>query len=174
MICIASVAIVSIVTSNKEEATTETTTSLPVQIVTDTTAASDKAKPSQSTSTTAPAPTTATTAPSTSTQANTQDALTGDLATDILGSWKDSAGMSGFEFLEGGKVNGTLFDLAGFGVPIDGTSPGTYSLEGDVLTIKFSIYTATIKKTYRVSVSQNELSMYDLEEHETSTYMRAS
>ena len=65
MICIASVAIVSIVTSNKEEATTETTTSLPVQIVTDTTAASDTAKPSQSTSTTAPAPTTATTAPST-------------------------------------------------------------------------------------------------------------
>ena len=173
MICIASVAIVSIVTSNKEEATTGTATAAPVEIVTDTTAPTASA-PAQSTGTTTPAPTTATTAPSTSSQTDASAAVTGDLATDILGSWKDSAGMSGFEFLEGGKVNGTLFDLAGFGVPLDGTTPGTYSLEGDILTIKFSIYTATIKKTYRVSISQNELSMYDLEEHETSTYMRAS
>lgn len=174
MICIASVSIVSIVTSNKEEATTETTTSLPVQIVTDTTAAPDTTKPAQSTTTTAPAPTTATTAPSTSSQTDTSATVTGDLAADILGSWKDSAGMSGYEFLEGGKFNWTYVNLEGFGVPFDGQTSGSYSIEDDTLTIKYSIYSATIKKTYRVSISQNELSMYDLEEHETSTYMRAS
>lgn len=174
MICVASVSIVGIVTSNKNDVTTTaptTTTEAPASQqgeVATTTAPTTTTAPSQSVvhSTTSPAPTTVT--------ASTEIAAEADLASALLGSWKDSAGMSGYEFLEGGKVNGTFFDLAGFGVPLDGTTPGTYSLEGDTLTIKFSIYTATIKKTYRISISQNELSMYDLEEHETSTYMRVS
>ena len=174
MICIASVSIVSIVTSNKEETTTETTTAAAVQGVTDTTAAPVVTDSVQNTENATSSPATTTTAPVADSQTTDSAAATDNLAADILGSWKDSAGMSGYEFLEGGKVNGTLFDLAGFGVPLDGTTPGTYSLEGDILTVKFSIYTATIKKTYRVSISQNELSLYDLEEHETSTYMRAS
>ncbi len=175
MICIASVSIVSIVTSNKEETTTVTTTAVPVEDITDTTAAPVVTEPSHSTETTTPPPTTATTAaPVTSTQANTPAEVTGNVAIDILGSWKDSAGMSGYEFLEGGTFNWTYVDLEGFGVPFNGKTSGSYSIEGDTLTIKYSIYTATIKKTYRVSISQNELSMYDLEEHETSTYMRAS
>ncbi len=181
MICVASVSIVSIVTSNEKETTTttdappsqyapsdeSTTDSLAVSGQTQSTSQSTTVKPQTDSTTT-------TTAPSEASPSTSASDVTGNLAADILGKWNDSAGLIAFEFLEGGRVNMTYFDLAGFGVPIDGTSPGTYTLEGDVLTIKFSIYTATIKKTYRVSVSQNELSMYDLEEHETSTYMRAS
>lgn len=181
MICVASVSIVSIVSSDKKETTT-TTDAAPSQYIDateDTTNAPSVSQqttaPTQS-STVPPQSTTATTAPTSAQNGTTASspASSGDLATDLLGSWKDSAGMSGYEFLEGGRFNWTYVDLAQFGVPFDGKTSGSYSLEGDTLTIKYSIYTATIKKTYRVSISQNELSMYDLEEHETSTYMRVS
>lgn len=181
MICVASVSIVGIVTSNKNETTTaatneaqpvqgseaETTEGAPVN--------STAAQSNTQTTTAKPQADNATTTahPSTTTPEATQAAVTGNLATDILGSWTDSAGMSGYEFLEGGKFNWTYVDLAGFGVPFNGKTSGVYTLEDDTLTIKYSIYSATIKKTYRVSISQNELSLYDLEEHETSTYVRA-
>ncbi len=175
MICVASVSIVSIVTSNKNETTTTTTDAPPSQYAPSyesTTTAPAVSGQTQSTSQTAPTDSqmnSTTAAPSSS--VNT---VTGNLATDILGLWKDSAGMSGYEFLEGGKFNWTYVDLAGFGVPFNGKTSGSYTLEGDTLKLKYSIYSATIKKAYRISVTGNELSMYDLEEFETSTYLKAS
>lgn len=180
MICVASVSIVSIVTSNQKE-TTATTDAPPSQYIepdTSTTQAPSVSQQVQSTSQTTTASSqqasTATTAPSEASPSTSASAVTGNLAADILGLWKDSAGMSGYEFLEGGKFNWTYVDLAGFGVPFNGKTSGLYTLEGDTLTVKYSIYSATIKKTYRISITGNELSMYDLEEHETSTYLRAS
>lgn len=180
MICVASVSIVSIVTSNQKE-TTATTDAPPSQYIepdTSTTQVPSVSQQVQSTSQTTTASSqqasTATTAPSEASPSTSASAVTGDLAADILGLWKDSAGMSGYEFLEGGKFNWTYVDLAGFGVPFNGKTSGLYTLEGDTLTVKYSIYSATIKKTYRISITGNELSMYDLEEHETSTYLRAS
>lgn len=184
MICVASVSIVSIVTSNEKETTTTTVASPSGEGSTDAPSFSGQTQgTSQTTSSPAQQSSTTTTYPSTalpSTSAPTSSAngeaytVTGNLATDILGKWTDSAGMSGYEFLEGGRVNMTYVDLAGFGVPFNGTASGLYTLEGDTLTVKFSIYTATIKKVYRISISHNELSMLDLEEYETSTYARAS
>ena len=180
MICVASVSIVSIVTSNQKE-TTATTDAPPSQYIepdTSTTQAPFVSQQVQSTSQTTTASSqqasTATTAPSEASPSTSASDVTGNLAADILGLWKDSAGMSGYEFLEGGKFNWTYVDLAGFGVPFNGKTSGLYTLEGDTLTVKYSIYSATIKKTYRISITGNELSMYDLEEHETSTYLRAS
>jgi len=178
MVCVASVSIVGIVTSNKNETTTAAADTQPQQGGEGTTAAgapvaSGDTQGTSQTTTVKPQDTssTASAQPST-TQTTASPAVTGSLESDILGSWTDSAGMSGYEFLEGGKFNWTYVDLAGFGVPFNGKTSGVYTLEGDTLTIKYSIYSATIKKMYRVSVSQNELSMYDLEEHETSTYVR--
>lgn len=180
MICVASVSIVSIVTSNQKE-TTATTDAPPSQYIepdTSTTQAPFVSQQVQSTFQTTTASSqqasTATTAPSEASPSTSASDVTGNLAADILGLWKDSAGMSGYEFLEGGKFNWTYVDLAGFGVPFNGKTSGLYTLEGDTLTVKYSIYSATIKKTYRISITGNELSMYDLEEHETSTYLRAS
>lgn len=97
-----------------------------------------------------------------------------DLSGAILGKWMDSAGMSGFEFSADGKVSFTYVNLSSFGVPFDGTARnGLYTLEGNILTIKFSIYTATIEKEYEVSIENDVLSMRDIEEKETSTYTRA-
>jgi len=181
MICVASVSIVSIVTSNEKEPTT-TTDAPPSQYAPSGEGTADVPPVSQqlqstSQTTTAKPQTDAsltTTSPSTASSSTTASAVTGSLETDIIGKWMDSAGMSGYEFLEGGRVNMTYVDLAQFGVPFNGKATGLYTLEGDTLTVKFSIYTATIKKTYRVSITQNELSMFDLEERETSTYARAS
>ena len=176
MVCIASVSIVSIVTSNQKETTTTTAPALQQDDDAEKEASTSSAPVStaapevnQQTSTQKPQAdsSTTTTQPSTA-----SPEVTGNLATDILGSWKDSAGMSGYEFLEGGRFNWTYVDLAGFGVPFNGKTSGLYTLEGDTLTIKYSIYSATIKKMYRISIAQNELSMYDLEEKETSTYVR--
>ena len=97
-----------------------------------------------------------------------------DLSGAILGKWMDSAGMSGFEFSADGKVSFTYVNLSSFGVPFDGTARnGLYTLEGNILTIKFSIYTATIEKEYEVSIENDVLSMRDIEEKESSTYTRA-
>ena len=181
MVCIASVSIVSIVTSNRKETTTTTAPALQQDDNAEKEASTSSAPVStaapevnQQTSTQKPQAdsSTTTTQPSATQPSTATPEVTGNLATDILGSWKDSAGMSGYEFLEGGRFNWTYVDLAGFGVPFNGKTSGLYTLEGDTLTIKYSIYSATIKKTYRISIDQNELSMYDLEEKETSTYVR--
>lgn len=173
MICVASVSIVSIVTSNKSETDTAvtTTTTAPASQYEETQSTTQAAPTSVYTETSA---VTTTTAPATTTAPVTSVPASEGLETAILGKWTDSSGLSGYEFLEGGKVNWTYANLGQFGVPFDGYATGLYSLEGDTLTVKFSIYTATIKKTYRASVNGNELSMYDLEEHETSTYARVS
>lgn len=172
MVCIASVSIVGIVTSNKNDTTTTTTLPEPQQ----TQSTAGTSSPAQTTTKAQDNSVsgTTTTKASTSAPSSASAAVTGDLAKDILGKWTDSAGMSGYEFLEGGKVNMTYVDLAGFGVPFDGTASGLYTLEGDTLTVKFSIYTATIKKVYRISIKENELSMYDLEDFEASTYARVT
>lgn len=175
IICVASVSIVGMVTSDsKQVTTTAPSTNLQAESTTEaTTTAPAVSKPVAGTAQPTSAASTTTTAASTSsTSVPSSAAVTGNLSADILGKWTDSAGMSGYEFLEGGRVNMTYVDLAGFGVPFNGKASGLYTLEGDTLTVKFSIYSATIKKTYRVSVSENELSMFDLEEKETSTYAR--
>ena len=117
----------------------------------------------------------ATTVPSTTAPVQTTTAVTTtapDLRSQLIGKWTDSAGMSGYEFLANGSVKMTYVNLSVFNIPFDGTADGVYILEGDKLTIKFSIYTATIENNYTVKIDGKMLSMYNLEEHETSTYTR--
>lgn len=97
---------------------------------------------------------------------------TADLRSQLVGKWADSANMSGYEFFADGSVKMTYVNLAAFNIPIDGKADGVYILEGDKLTIKFSIYTATIENVYTVKIDGKMLSMYNIKEHETSTYTR--
>lgn len=95
------------------------------------------------------------------------------LAELIIGKWTDSAGMSGFEFFEGGKVSFTYANLAALGINFDGkVENGTYKLEGNKLTIAYSIYTATIDKEYEISIDSDTLKMKNIEDNKTSTYVR--
>ncbi len=153
-VCLAVVGIVSFTSGSSEEPTTTAPISSDAALQQTTTPVP---------STTAPV---YTTAPSTTAPAN-------DLRSQLIGKWMDSAGMSGYEFFADGSVKMTYVNLAVFNIPIDGKADGVYILEGDRLTIKFSIYTATIENNYTVKIDGKMLSMYDLEERETSTYTRA-
>ena len=117
-------------------------------------------------------PASSTTAPVETTAPSTTVAAP-DLRSQLIGKWMDSAGMSGYEFFSDGSVKMTYVNLAAFNIPLDGKADGVFILEGDKLTIKFSIYTATIENKYTVKIDGKTLSMYNLEEHETSTYTRA-
>ena len=118
---------------------------------------------------------TSSSAPATSGAGGTVEATQSSqyLSTLIVGKWRDSAGMSGFEFFEDGKASITVFDMESIGIgdfDVTGTN-GVYSIEGNVVTIKYSIY-ATIEKKYEVSIANDVLTMKDLDEGNVQTYTR--
>lgn len=116
-------------------------------------------------------PTTEPTTEVTTTETTTEKEPT--LAELLIGKWSDSAGMSGFEFFENGKASFTYANLNALGLNFDGkVENGTYTLDGDKLNVAYSIYTATIDKTYKISIENDVLEMYDIEELETSKYVR--
>lgn len=99
-----------------------------------------------------------------------------NLKEKILGKWMDSANMSGYEFFADGTVKVTYvnLDIPFVNLPINGTANGVYTLEGDRLTTKFSIYSATIDDSFRVTIENNMLSLYNYEELETATYTKVA
>ncbi len=114
----------------------------------------------------------------TTTEPSTEETTTAepekDLAEELIGKWTDSAGMSGFEFYEGGKASFTYANLAALGISFDGTvDNGTYILDGNTLTVTYSIYTATIEKKYEISIEDDVLKMTDKEDGKTSSYIRS-
>ncbi len=119
---------------------------------------------------------TTTEAPSVSAETTTQASTTADpgVSAAILGKWTDSANMSGYHFYEDGTVEMTYVNLTipVINMPINGTSKGVYTIEGDKLTTKFSIYSATIENTYTVTVENNILTLFNVSEGEKSTYAR--
>ncbi len=112
------------------------------------------------------APTT-TNPPVTTTAAPTAEEL-------LIGKWRDSADMSGYEFFGDGTVEVTYVNLTVpfINIPVNGTTKGTYTVKDDTVITKFSIYSATIDTIFKFKVTEKELSMTNLEEFETATYMR--
>lgn len=170
MICVASVSIVKIVTTSDK---TETTTQAEVSSEESTTNAVDA--PATSVQTSAdPSQTVSDTTAATSV-ADGSTTVAGDLQQQLLGKWTDSLGMMGFEFYNDGTVNTTYFDLKQLvGLDLSGSTKLPYTLEGDILTIKFSAYTGSAQWQFRVSVNGNELTMYDLDNRSTAVYTRVS
>lgn len=159
IICLTVICVVNI-TNKKQAVTTQ-----PVE--------ASQTNPSAETTTTAAEPDFSVTTTQSEVQSPvTTTAAADDLRSQLIGKWSDSAGMSGYEFLADGSVKMTYVNLAAFNIPFDGKADGVYILEGDKLTIKFSIYTATIENSYTISIDGKMLSMYNLEERETSTYSR--
>ena len=91
----------------------------------------------------------------------------------LVGKWMDSAQMSGYEFFSDGTVTVTYVNLTVpvIDLPINGTANGTYTVTGNTLNVKFSIYAKTISKNFEVSVvPQSELTLKNIEDGEVSTY----
>ncbi len=138
--------------------TTESTT---VEAVTESTTASNATQS-----------TTATTTP-----ASEDTVIPGaDLKADLIGKWMDGANMSGFEFFADGSVKVTYVNVTipVLNVPINGTYNGVYTMTGNQITTKFSIYTATIEDTYVVEIDNNLLTLTNVEDMQKSSYMKAS
>ena len=120
--------------------------------------------------TVSPSSTTATTTEPTTETTTVKEPTLAEL---LLGKWSDSAGMSGFEFFSDGKVSFTYVNLESLGIEFDGVlKNGSYTLEDNKLTIAYSIYSATIDKTYEITISGDELKMYDTEDKRTSIFVR--
>ena len=91
----------------------------------------------------------------------------------LVGKWMDSAQMSGYEFFSDGTVTVTYVNLTVpvIDLPINGTANGTYTVTGNTLNVKFSIYAKTISKNFEASVvPQSELTLKNVEDGEVSTY----
>lgn len=90
----------------------------------------------------------------------------------LLGKW--SSNLSGFEFKDTGVVTITFIDLGSMGIniPINGTVDGIYTVDGDEITIRYSIYSGVIEKTYKYSVSKDVLKMTEKGTNKTGAYIR--
>lgn len=90
----------------------------------------------------------------------------------LLGKW--SSNLSGFDFKENGVVAITYIDLGSMGInlPINGTVDGIYTVKGDEITIKYSIYTGVIEKTYKYSIDKDTLTLTEKGTNETGVYTR--
>ncbi len=128
-------------------------------------------------------PDTATAAPTAAAQSNVSgtSAETGttvneadQLKTQLIGKWMDSANMSGYEFFENGSVNVTYVNLTVpvINLPINGTTTGSYTLNGNTLTVSFSIYQKTITDTFTASIENNALTLVNREDGDKATYQR--
>ena len=95
-------------------------------------------------------------------------------AEDLRGRWKDSTGTNGYNFQEGGIVELTLvnFTVPVINMPINGTYNGTYQVDGDKLTIRYSVLGKAITDVYRFSIEGNTLTMTNEENGKVSSYMR--
>lgn len=90
----------------------------------------------------------------------------------LLGKWKSN--LNGYEFKDTGVVAITYIDLSSMGItlPINGTVNGVYTLDGDVITIKYSIYTGVIKKKFKYSIDGKVLTLIDTESGDKGTYIK--
>ncbi len=95
-------------------------------------------------------------------------------AEDLRGRWKDSTGTNGYNFQEGGIVELTLvnFTVPVINMPINGTYNGTYQVDGDKLTIRYSVLGKAITDVYRFSIEGSTLTLTNEENGKVSAYMR--
>lgn len=101
------------------------------------------------------------------------EADSGSLEKMILGQWTDNANFSGYEFSEDGIMKVTYFNMALLELDdvISGTYTGTYTLEGNKLTVSYTIYSKAVVKTYKVEADENTLTLTD-EKGESSIYVK--
>lgn len=96
----------------------------------------------------------------------------------IIGQWRDSTGVSGYDFREDGSCTITFLDV---NVPLLGSSftgdaVGTYTLTevaDDVWNVKiiYTIYSKSITKEFKVDVTESSLTLTNIETGEATVYL---
>ena len=96
----------------------------------------------------------------------------------IIGSWRDSTGMTGYEFKEDGKCVVTFADVK---VPIlnvnfNGAVDGVYSVakreDGQYyVTVTYTIYAKSVTKDYMFTVEESALTLQDTTDNSVTVLM---
>ncbi len=96
----------------------------------------------------------------------------------LLGSWRDSTGMTGYEFKEEGKCVITFADVK---VPIlnvnfNGAVDGVYSVakrdDGNYyVTITYTVYAKSVTKDYMFTVNESALTLQDTTDNSVTVLM---
>ena len=95
-------------------------------------------------------------------------------AEDLVGSWKDSSGSVGYTFNDGGIVELTYvnFTIPVINMPISGKYKGTYQVEGNKLTVRYSVAGNSIIDVYTFAVNGNTLVLTNTENGKVTSYMK--
>lgn len=96
----------------------------------------------------------------------------------ILGSWRDSTGITGYEFKEEGKCVVTFADVT---VPIlninyNGSVDGVYTTQkrddgNYYVTITYTIYSKSVTKDFMFVVEESSLTLTDTSDGTVTVYM---
>ncbi len=96
----------------------------------------------------------------------------------LIGSWRDSTGMTGYEFKEEGKCVVTFADVK---VPIlnvnfNGAVDGVYSVEkrddgNYYVTVTYTIYAKSVTKDYMFTVDESALTLQDTTDNSVTVLM---
>lgn len=83
----------------------------------------------------------------------------------IIGKWKDSTGMVGYEFMEDGTAKFTVL-----GVPVNGTY--TMDKKEETITMTGTVLIKSISKTYKYQIEESKLTLTDVSSGDAATYVR--
>lgn len=96
----------------------------------------------------------------------------------LLGSWRDSTGTMGYEFLENGSCKITYADVTipVFNINYDGTVDGIYSVTKDEagnyhVAVTYTILSKSVSKDYTFVVDGNALTLTDVADGSITTLM---
>ncbi len=99
----------------------------------------------------------------------------------ILGSWRDSTGTTGYEFREDGSCEIVYADVfvPFFNTKVTGKAVGTYTiteLEDGSNNVKliYTIFSKTITKEYKFTVENNGLYLTDISDGSLTVYMAST
>lgn len=73
----------------------------------------------------------------------------------IVGTWKDSYGLTEYKFEDGGKMKIEALNLGSF--------KGTYRIEGDKISMEYQVALSKVKDSYTMKLDGNTLYLNDKE-----------
>ncbi len=71
----------------------------------------------------------------------------------LVGTWRDSYGLTEYQFQPGGKMKISALKVG----PLKGSFDGTYTTDGDKITIRYRVLVKDIVNTYTFRVDGNTL-----------------
>lgn len=85
----------------------------------------------------------------------------------IVGKWKDSTGIVGYEFFENGTV-----EFSVLGIPVSGSY--TMDKKEENITLTGTVLVKSITQTYKYQIEESKLTLTDISSGNVATYTRTA